>query len=221
MANSGLSLLDIKQCPHCSISVPNLVFQTAILYPAGRSDDVEGWAIYQCATCHNVVCAKRTFYVPAYTRQPSQYMLTQSQQTYAVIPAAKTVDSDLPDRPKRYLEQAISSLNAPDGAVMLAGSAIDSMLKIKGYVEGSVYQRIEKAVGDNVLTIEMREWAHAVRLESNKPRHADLDEPHSSRQLAEQTIGFAQALGEYLFALPARIERGKAATAAALSVETK
>lgn len=62
----------------------------------------------------------------------------------------------------------------------------------------------------------MSDWAHSVRLESNKPRHADLDEPHATKEVAKQTIKFAQALGEFLFALPARIERGKAASTAAV-----
>ena len=94
---------------------------------------------------------------------------------------------------------------------MLAGSAVDAMLKLKGYDDGSVYSRIEKAVKDGLLTIEMRDWAHAVRLEANKPRHADLDEPHASQESATQTIEFAEALGEYLFVLPERIARGKRA----------
>lgn len=99
---------------------------------------------------------------------------------------------------------------------MLAGSAVDSMLKIKGYEFGSVYARIEQAVKDHVLTQEMSEWAHAVRLEANKPRHADIDEPHATRESAQQTIEFAEALGEYLFVLPARIERGKVAASEAV-----
>ncbi len=95
---------------------------------------------------------------------------------------------------------------------MLAGSAIDAMLKEKGYLSGSLYERINSAVADHILTPSMSDWAHAVRLESNRPRHADLEEPHASRELAEQTIKFAEALGEFLFALPARIERGKMAS---------
>lgn len=89
------------------------------------------------------------------------------------------------------------------------------MLKAKGFADGGVYARINKAVEDHVLTEGMSEWAHAVRLEANKPRHADLDEPHATKLMAEQTVEFAQALGEFLFALPARIERGKVASSEA------
>lgn len=141
-----------------------------------------------------------------------QWLIHRQLDAIVVLPEPTVVDEDLPERAKRYLGQAIESLHAPDGAIMLAGSAIDAMLKEKGYLEGSVYARINKAVDDHVLTVGMSEWAHAVRLEANKPRHADIDDPHATKEMAEQTIKFAEALGEFLFALPARIERGKRAS---------
>jgi hypothetical protein len=78
---------------------------------------------------------------------------------------------------------------------MLAGSAIDAMLKEKGLVTGSVYARIEQAVTDGILTKDMSEWAHAVRLEANSPRHADLDDPHATPLRAQQVVDFATSLG--------------------------
>jgi len=95
---------------------------------------------------------------------------------------------------------------------MLSGSAVDSMLKEVGYEDGSIYSRINEAAEDHVITKAMGEWAHSVRIESNKPRHADLDDPHATQEMAEQSIKFAEALGEYLFALPAQIVRGKKAS---------
>lgn len=100
---------------------------------------------------------------------------------------------------------------------MLAGSAVDALLKEKGYTAGSVYERINKAVEDHVLTADMAEWAHAVRLEANRPRHADLDEPHATAAEAKQSIEFAKALGDFLFVFPARVAAGKQAADEAAS----
>jgi hypothetical protein len=130
-----------------------------------------------------------------------------------VLPSPKNVDDDLPNRARRYLEQAVQSLHTPDGAVMLAGSAIDAMLKEKGLVTGSVYARIEQAVTEGILTKDMSEWAHAVRLEANSPRHADLDDPHATPLRAQQVVDFATSLGDFLFVLPARVRRGLDAAA--------
>jgi Domain of unknown function (DUF4145) len=90
----------------------------------------------------------------------------------------------------------------------MAGSAVDAMLKARDYNIGSLYDRIDKALTDNVLTKGMADWAHAVRLGSNRPRHADRDAPHVSAEEAKQSVEFAEALGNFLFVLTARIDRG-------------
>ena len=96
----------------------------------------------------------------------------------------------------------------PDGAVMLAASAVDALLKAKEYRDGSLYSRIKNAVDDHLLTPDMGLWAHQVRLEANKPRHADEQEPHASELHAKQSLEFALALANIMFELPARVTRG-------------
>jgi hypothetical protein len=54
----------------------------------------------------------------------------------------------------------------------------------------------------------MADWAHEVRLGSNRPRHADIDRPHVTVEEANQSVEFADALGYFLFVLKARIDRG-------------
>ena len=90
----------------------------------------------------------------------------------------------------------------------MAGSAVDAMLKDLGYNEGSLYSRIDKAFEDHLLTKGMAEWAHSVRLGSNRPRHSDVNEPHVSASEARRSVDFAEALGDFLFVLSAQIKRG-------------
>jgi len=97
----------------------------------------------------------------------------------------------------------------------MAGSAVDAMLKKPGLVEGSLYSRIDQALSQNLLTKGMADWAHEVRLGSNRPRHADADKPHVSPEEARQSVDFAEALGNFLFVLTARIQRGIEAAALA------
>ena len=89
----------------------------------------------------------------------------------------------------------------------MAGSAVDAMLKHLNYEEGSVYKRIEQAVKDGVLTKNMAEWAHSVRLGANRPRHADSERPHIEMDEAKRSVEFAEALGDFLFVLSAKIEK--------------
>ena len=91
---------------------------------------------------------------------------------------------------------------------MLAASAVDAMLKAKGYQDGSLYQRIEKAAAGHIITEDMATWAHQVRLDANDQRHADESAQFPTTDEAQRSLDFAVALAEILFVLPARVTRG-------------
>ncbi len=100
-------------------------------------------------------------------------------------------------------------MSAPAGALMLAESAVDAMLKAKDYTEGSLYSRINSARDDHLITPEMAEWAHEVRLDANDPRHADQTKPVPEIADAARIIECTQALAQFVFVLPARVSRGR------------
>ncbi len=156
-------------------------------------DMLRVWSVYVCGTCGSVVTAWST---------------QHNAEAVEYFPESKSIDVEIPERPRAYLEQAHESLHAPAGAVMLAASAVDSMLKLRGYASSSLYSRIEMAAQDNVLTKDMAAWAHAVRLDANDQRHADEAATLPSVADARRVLEFATALGEFLFVLPSRIQRG-------------
>jgi hypothetical protein len=47
-----------------------------------------------------------------------------------------------------------------------------------------------------------------VPVEANDPRHADKNASHKTKEEAEQSIEFTEALAEILFVLPSRVRRG-------------
>jgi len=149
--------------------------------------------VYACGSCGGAVTA----WAPKFGLEVVEY-----------FPSAKAVRDEIPEKPRAYLQQAIESTHAPAGAVMLAASAVDAMLKIKGYVDGSLYARIEKAATDHMITDDMAKWAHDVRLDANDQRHADETATLPSSQDALRSIDFATALAEILFVLPNRVRRG-------------
>jgi len=152
------------------------------------------WRGYACNRCGGVVTAWA-----GGNGHPIQQM----------FPEPKTVDADFPSRAKAYLSQAIQSLHAPAGAVILAASAVDALLKEKKYIEGSLKERINKAAADHLITTDMAQWAHDVRIDANDQRHADHYAALPSTDDAMRCIEFAQALGQILFVLPARVKRGQ------------
>jgi len=153
------------------------------------------WMIYQCGHCGGLVTAGAT---------------SIGGQVSEMYPSPPQIDDALPPKAKSYLEQAVNSLHAPAGAVMLAASCVDAMLKAKTYKEGSLYERINQAARDHLITPEMANWAHDVRLDANDQRHADEDGALPDAADGRKCVEFAMALGQFLFVLPARVERGRA-----------
>jgi len=131
------------------------------------------------------------------------------QEATEIYPEPASVDEAIPDMARQYLQQALDSIHAPAGAVMLAASAVDAMLKDKGYQDGSLYSRIEKAASDHLITADMAEWAHEVRLDANDQRHADTEAAIPSGEDAKRVIDFVKALGQFMFVLPQKVQRGR------------
>jgi len=204
-------ITDFERCPHCGCFKPTLHLEHAYVDARAGTGRGLGWAAYRCSGCYGLVAFEAPMTIANDVAEYSRQFHQDRVYALRVFPEFGAKLSGLPPRAGTYLQQALEAINAPDGAVMLAGSAVDAMLKAKGYSDGSVFTRIEKAVENHLLTPAMGEWAHAVRLQANQPRHADDDDPHATTAEARQVIEFARALGDFLFVLPARIEEGKRA----------
>jgi len=187
-------MIEIDRCPHCRRSHPTMeqhFFQGSADH---RGNNPREWGAYRCAGCGGFVTA---------ATGPNSNAIAD------FYPAIDRIDEAIPERAREYLTQAVDSIHSPAGAVMLAASAIDSMLKAKNYRDGVLNSRIKEAARDHIITPEMAEWAHDVRLDANDQRHADDAVPLPTEDDARRVIEFAAALGEFLFVLPARVQRGR------------
>ena len=193
MALKLLGQLDLKRCPHCGVDSPMLTLSAQAQTKNFDNSIARVWGFYACKRCGRIVTASA---------------VQMNQDVIDLFPKSQSVDESVPEKPKEYLTQAINSRSAPAGAVMLTASAVDAMLKSKGYSDGSLYKRIEKAVEDHVITPEMARWAHEVRLDANDQRHADEAASLPTAHDADRVIDFALALAQLLFVLPAKIEIG-------------
>jgi len=188
--------LELNRCPHCNVDRPNLpvVWRTQTDNHSGGS--TRFWCVYKCTSCGGLVTAAA---------------IQNGGSVTEYYPAGVIIDGSIPGAAGEYLKQAINTLHAPAGSVMLSASSVDAMLKEKGYTNGSLYTRVNKAVEDHLITSEMARWAHDIRLDANDQRHADQQASLPTESDAKKCVDFAIALGEFLFVLPARVERGLAA----------
>ncbi|MGH8710496.1 MAG: DUF4145 domain-containing protein [Burkholderiales bacterium] len=193
MPNLIQSLLEIPKCPHCGVDTPHLQYVGGF-EPRDARGIQRFWAAYACRRCAGVVMAEANGW-----NHPVLQMFPN---------ASHEISDDIPERARAYLTQAMDSIKSPSGAVILAASAVDAMLKAKNLKAGKLYDRINQAVAQNLLTPDMAKWAHDVRLDANDERHADENAPLPSQQDAARCIEFALALAQFMFVLPARVQRG-------------
>jgi hypothetical protein len=74
--------------------------------------------------------------------------------------------------------------------------------------DGTLSHRIDRAASDHLITPDIAKWAHQFRLDANDQRHADEAAPLPTQQDAQRSLGFALALADVLYVIPARVTRG-------------
>lgn len=184
---------ELEHCPHCRVARPHLIHLSTAQTNTHSGTRPRWWKFYRCVTCGGVVTA---------------WSDSDKGQARQWFPQDEPIDESIPPLAREYLRQCRDSQHAPAGAVMLAASAVDAMLKTKQYVDGTLNSRIEEAARNHLITKEMAEWAHRVRLDANDQRHADKETSIPSESDAKRSLEFATALGEFLFVLPARVRIG-------------
>lgn len=209
----------IDRCPHCSVYKPHLSQVTferhmgwELITHAVGGDSI-WWVCYQCSGCSGVLLVKFCRSEMSSDDPPSYYWSPLAFYPKAVEGANKAI----PDTPRGYLDNAINTIHEPPASIMVCASSVDAMLKElkdekgekdKNYQEGSLYERIERAANEHLITKSMKEWAHEVRLDANNQRHADENMPPPTLEDAQRSIEFAKALAEYLYVLPAKVQQG-------------
>ena len=185
--------LQLDRCPHCQVDRPSLYRQSSFQTSNHLATNTRWWKTYACVRCGGVVLASAS---------------RDGGQIGAMYPRPSHANPAIPDVAREYLQQAIDSLHAPAGSVILCASAVDAMLKVRGYRKGTLNGRIDEAAANHLITADMAEWAHQVRLDANDPRHADEVNPLPSDDDAKRSVEFVLALGEFLFVLPSKVKRG-------------
>src|SRR5580693_4195602 len=132
--------LVLDRCPHCNVHTPLLNSLHTYETNNSKNENRRVWMIYKCSSCGGIATA--------FARNPGS-------EVEKIYPAAGGIAADVPNPAREYLKQAIESLSAPVGAVMLAASAVDAMLRTKGLIDGSLYARIDQAAATHLITAEM------------------------------------------------------------------
>ncbi len=211
---SGLELdvsshLRVERCPHCALAHPAIVqqhaFDTSPAHKPRQGVSILQWNVFVCQACGGLLGAA----LPKAANGSFATIPGKPPKYQWVIPAPRALSGALPERVAYYLGQAHQTLTSPSASVVMSAAAVDAILKAHGLKDGSLYKRIEDAVGQGIITKAMAKIAHDVRLDANNERHVDENASPPSHEDARRCFDFADALAEMIFVLPNRVTRAK------------
>src|SRR5947207_1279456 len=107
--------LHLARCPHCRIANPLLSAIHSFDTATSANSNRRRWRVYVCSTCGGGVLGAA--------------LSIPGAPISEIIPKPETLDEGLPEKAAAFLRQAVESMHAPSGAIMLCASSVDAMLK--------------------------------------------------------------------------------------------
>lgn len=229
----------VRLCPYCGQERQfNAKGNVSLELPQGCQTLAHGTPVrfdvyaYQCVMCGGLLMAE--------IKRSGSYTLGGSERTYpSWIP--KRMEG-LPDAVASCLHEAqmCFSVGAWNATAVLVRRAVEECCREKGAKKWKLEQKIDELAATNVITSQLRDWAHEVRFIGNDGAHGskstktadpskqDYDEFEPTvipldvtEEDAKAAIAFADELFKYVYVMPARIKQRKDAKLAAAAEPPK
>ncbi len=181
-------------CPYCEAKANfTLRHRWEEQQPTGH---VVGYGAWVCDNCHRPVLGYEDPYGDPYDYQPRR------------VPEPEF--PDVPDDVATDAKEAhrCLSIGAYRAAVVMARRAMQSAAYEKWAPEGLLVDQIDWLEGERVITPQMKQVAHTIRLSGNLGAHPDKDGLRDVGQAeAEAVIQFLDDFLKLVYEVPARLDR--------------
>ena len=194
-----------RTCWHCGVlSAMELVF------PPRPTKNGDYWFAFM--TCENCgwpsLCRLESSKVSALSTDSfSADEEHRPHKWYPLKPVGKEYE-DVPKDIASVASEAYScfSINANRAAVLMARTAIEATAKDKQITDGSLYNKIDAMAKKNIITDQLAEEAHEIRLLGNDMAHGDLAEPVTEED-ASDILGFLDSVMDYVYQQPMALQK--------------
>lgn len=127
------------------------------------------------------------------------------------IPESTTAPAYLPENIESFYIQAANCLKAKNfdaSAIMSRKTLEASVKKIAPNSKGNLYERIEHLAQKNLVTADLKDWAHLIRGDGNFAAHDD--EPVTP-EFAKDLLSYAEVFLMYTLTMPGMIRKRRPA----------
>jgi hypothetical protein len=125
-------------------------------------------------------------------------------------PQERQLSSEIPAELRRIHAEARTCLraNANTAAVVMAGRALEGVCDLNGVTGGTLQAKLVQMKERGLIDGRLWEWAETLRAVRNAAAHFTMTSS-ISRQDAEDTVAFTEALLDYMYVLTARFNAFK------------
>ncbi len=138
---------------------------------------------------------------PTNLKDSEKYFIGVSHPASSVL-----IPDHVPDNITIFFQQGMDNLNKNnwDAAGAMFGKVIDiTTKKIDPELKGSLYERIEQLAKKHLITPDLKDWAHKIRLIRNDALH---EASPTGEQEAHDIQIFTDLFLRYVFTLPGILE---------------
>ena len=118
----------------------------------------------------------------------------------------KEAPRHLPANIESYFLQATRSLEGKnfDASGVMSRKALDTATrKLKPDAKGNLYKRIEALAAVNLITPDLKNWAHIIRDDGNDAAH---EEEPTTQDFAQELLDFTELFLMYTFTMPGMVK---------------
>lgn len=195
-----------RDCPHCGTK--NSSFNSFGEIEKPHVSQTSTVAFY-CGGCFDGIIVE--IYRSSNTRANGHNGAIESFQHFKVLktyplPPSSKAPKNLPENLESFFLQAANSLKSLnfDASSMMSRKTLEVAVKtLDPDGTGNLYNRIEKLENSNLITPELKDWAHIIRDDGNVAAH---EETPVSKEFAEEIYAFAEMFLMYTFTMPNMIK---------------
>lgn len=214
----------VGSCPHCHIPTSCLIRGglTSEDIPANPPKSPAGinlspakriCAVTQCQACSKYVLA-------VVTQQPHPTSPGQHSQQpfiydahYPVGSPNDAIGEGIPDEIGEDFKEALRCrfVNAYKATVTMCRRALEGSCEDKKAQGESLEDKIDSLAESRIITNDLKEWAHRIRLSGNRGAHVPINGKQVSNspndRRADAVIEFTRQFLEYLYTMPSKIKK--------------
>ena len=205
-------------CPHCGVKKSTFEMTSLVVHPL----DSAWWSLFaNCTACYMPVAARIRTANGLKGQNPAGHPgdLTGYGSPWVladVYPAPVQIEipANIPHPVAKAFKQAAESRKGKhfDAAAAMYRKSMELALKaLSPDIEAwKIEKRIDKMAAEGLITKELQEWAHELRLDGNDVLHED----EATAEMVDQMHSFCKFLLTYLYTLPEQVKAARERRAA-------